>query len=126
MLEFYYTIYSSSSDYNEFDKRIQDEAAQLDYVRLCEKENNIVSLSGSGPMKFFQIMDLWEQKFLIIVTLVDIFRKLESIFPWASFYWVVLWNSFGERGIYHKCMVLRPATLTLISKWFKNLMAFHT
>ena len=74
--EFYYTIYSSSSDCNEFDKRIQDDSGSIG-LSMCDyakKENNIVSLSGSAD-EIFRDYGFMGTKFLIIVTLVDIFLK---------------------------------------------------
>ena len=88
--EFYYTIYSSSSDYNEFDKRIQDDSGSIGLSMVCDyakKENNIVSLSGSGADEIFSDYGFMGTKIFNHSNFGGYFpEKLESIFPWASFY----------------------------------------
>ena len=88
--EFYYTIYSSSSNYNEFNTCIQNDSGSIGLSMVCnyaKKDGNIVSLSGSGADEIFSDYGMFGQKIFEHSNFGGHFpENLEDIFPWASFY----------------------------------------
>ena len=88
--EFKYRIYSSSSDYNEFGKRLQDDNGSCGLSMICDiarKEGKKVYLSGSGSDEIFSDYGFNGEKKFLHSNFGGLFPEdLSSIFPWASFY----------------------------------------
>lgn len=88
--EFKYRIYSSSSDYNEFNLRLQDDSGASGLSLVCSKakqEGRKVYLSGSGSDEIFSDYGFNGVKIYQHSNFGGLFpEKLEDIFPWASFY----------------------------------------
>jgi asparagine synthetase B (glutamine-hydrolysing) len=88
--EFYYKIYSSSSDYNEFDLRLQDDNGSCGLSMICDsakQEGKKVYLSGSGSDEIFSDYGFGGIKKYPHSNFGGLFPKdLDTIFPWASFY----------------------------------------
>jgi asparagine synthetase B (glutamine-hydrolysing) len=88
--EFYYKIYSSSSDYNEFDLRLQDDNGSCGLSMICDyakQEGKKVYLSGSGSDEIFSDYGFGGIKKYPHSNFGGLFPKdLNTIFPWASFY----------------------------------------
>lgn len=88
--EFKYRIYSSSSDYNEFDRRLQDDNGSCGLSMICDtakKEGKKVYLSGSGSDEIFSDYGFNGEKKFLHSNFGGLFPEdLSTIFPWASFY----------------------------------------
>lgn len=88
--EFKYRIYSSSSNYNEFSKRIQDDGGSCGLSMVCDyakRDGHKIYLSGSGADEIFSDYGFNGQKKFHHSNFGGLFPKnLSSIFPWASFY----------------------------------------
>ena len=88
--EFKYKVYSSSSDYNEFDLRLQDDNGASGLSLVCSKakeDGRKVYLSGSGSDEIFSDYGFNGVKIYQHSNFGGLFpEKLEDIFPWASFY----------------------------------------
>jgi asparagine synthase (glutamine-hydrolysing) len=88
--EFKYKIYSSSSDYNEFNLRLQDDNGSSGLSLVCSKakeEGRKVYLSGSGSDEIFSDYGFNGKKIYPHSNFGGLFpENLEDIFPWASFY----------------------------------------
>lgn len=88
--EFYYRIYSSSSDYNEFNLRLQDDNGSCGLSMVCDNakgENKKVYLSGSGSDEIFSDYGFGGVKKYPHSNFGGLFPEdLSTIFPWASFY----------------------------------------
>jgi asparagine synthetase B (glutamine-hydrolysing) len=88
--EFKYRIYSSSSDYNEFQTRLQDDNGSCGLSMICDsakKEGKKVYLSGSGSDEIFSDYGFNGEKKYLHSNFGGLFPEdLSSIFPWASFY----------------------------------------
>ena len=88
--EFKYRIYSSSSDYNEFDRRLQDDNGSCGLSMICDiarSEGKKVYLSGSGSDEIFSDYGFNGEKKFLHSNFGGLFPEdLSTIFPWASFY----------------------------------------
>ena len=88
--EFKYRIYSSSSDYNEFDRRLQDDNGSCGLSMICDnakREGKKVYLSGSGSDEIFSDYGFNGEKKFLHSNFGGLFPEdLTTIFPWASFY----------------------------------------
>ena len=88
--EFKYRIYSSSSDYNEFDRRLQDDNGSCGLSMICDharKEGHKIYLSGSGSDEIFSDYGFNGEKKFLHSNFGGLFPEdLSTIFPWASFY----------------------------------------
>lgn len=88
--EFYYKIYSSDSDYNEFGLRLQDDNGASALSMVCDfarKEGKKVYLSGSGSDEIFSDYGFNGEKIFPHSNFGGLYPKdLSTIFPWASFY----------------------------------------
>ena len=88
--EFMYRIYSSSSDYNEFGLRLQDDNGSCGLSMVCDrakKEGKKVYLSGSGSDEIFSDYGFNGEKKFLHSNFGGLFPDdLSTIFPWASFY----------------------------------------
>lgn len=88
--EFKYRIYSSSSDYNEFDRRLQDDNGSCGLSMICDyahKEGHKIYLSGSGSDEIFSDYGFNGEKKFLHSNFGGLFPEdLSDIFPWASFY----------------------------------------
>jgi asparagine synthetase B (glutamine-hydrolysing) len=88
--EFKYRIYSSSSDYNEFGRRLQDDNGSCGLSMICDlakKEGKKVYLSGSGSDEIFSDYGFNGEKKFLHSNFGGLFPEdLSIIFPWASFY----------------------------------------
>lgn len=88
--EFYYKIYSSSSDYNEFGLRLQDDNGSCGLSMICDhakREGKKVYLSGSGSDEIFSDYGFDGIKKYPHSNFGGLFPEdLSTIFPWASFY----------------------------------------
>jgi len=88
--EFKYRIYSSSSDYNEFNTRLQDDNGSCGLSMICDharKEGHKIYLSGSGSDEIFSDYGFGGEKKFAHSNFGGLFPEdLSTIFPWASFY----------------------------------------
>tara|TARA_B100001094_G_scaffold138211_1_gene133802 strand:+ start:1710 stop:3032 length:1323 start_codon:yes stop_codon:yes gene_type:complete len=88
--EFKYRIYSSSSDYNEFNTRLQDDNGSCGLSMICDnarKEGHKIYLSGSGSDEIFSDYGFNGEKKFMHSNFGGLFPEdLSTIFPWASFY----------------------------------------
>lgn len=88
--EFYYKIYSSSSDYNEFNKRLQDDNGSCGLSMICDhakRDGKKIYLSGSGSDEIFSDYGFNGEKKFLHSNFGGLFPEdLSIIFPWASFY----------------------------------------
>ena len=88
--EFLWRIYSSSSDYNEFGMRLQEDNGSVGLAMICDeakKEERKIYLSGSGSDEIFSDYGFGGNKIYAHSNFGGLFPKnLSSIFPWASFY----------------------------------------
>jgi asparagine synthetase B (glutamine-hydrolysing) len=88
--EFKYRIYSSSSDYNEFNTRLQDDNGSCGLSMICDnarKEGHKIYLSGSGSDEIFSDYGFNGEKKFLHSNFGGLFPEdLATIFPWASFY----------------------------------------
>ena len=88
--EFMYRIYSSSSDYNEFGRRLQDDYGSCGLSQICDKahkEGKKIYLSGSGSDEIFSDYGFNGEKKFNHSNFGGLFPEdLSTIFPWASFY----------------------------------------
>jgi len=88
--EFKYRIYSSSSSYNEFNRRLQDDNGSCGLSLVChhaQQQQLKIYLSGSGADEIFSDYGFNGQKFFPHSNFGGRFpARLEDIFPWASFY----------------------------------------
>lgn len=88
--EFMYRIYSSSSDYNEFNKRLHDDRGSggLSMIfHFAKKEGKKINLSGSGADEIFSDYGFAGVKKFQHSNFGGLFPDdLSTIFPWASFY----------------------------------------
>jgi asparagine synthetase B (glutamine-hydrolysing) len=87
---FNYTIYSSTSDYNEFDLDLSSDNGAIQFYLLCEKaaaKSLRISLSGIGPDEIFSDYGFQGKKLYPHSNFGGIFPdNLEDIFPWPSFF----------------------------------------
>lgn len=88
--EFYYRTYSSSSNYNEFNLRLQDDngANGLSFIcSLAKKDNKKIYISGQGADEIFADYGFGGIKKYSHSNFGGSFPvDLEEIFPWASFF----------------------------------------
>ena len=88
--EFMYRIYSSSSNYNEFGLRLQDDNGSCGLSMVCDRaksEGKKVYLSGSGSDEIFSDYGFNGEKKYMHSNFGGLFpENLSTIFPWASFY----------------------------------------
>ena len=88
--EFKYEIYSSSSDYNEYDLALQDDngANALSFIcSLAEKDGRKIYISGQGADEIFSDYGFKGKKKFKHSNFGGLFPEdLNDIFPWASFY----------------------------------------
>ena len=88
--EFYYTIKSDTSDYNEYDRRLIDDKAASWMSWVChtaKNENKKLYLTGMGADEIFSDYGFGGVKKTQHSNFGGLFPKdLSSIFPWASFY----------------------------------------
>ena len=88
--EFMYTIHSSSSDYNEYNLRLQDDngSRNLSYICWLAKEDcKKIYLSGMGSDEIYSDYGFKGVKKYPHSNFGGLFPDdLSSIFPWASFY----------------------------------------
>ena len=88
--EFMYRIYSSSSNYNEFGLRLQDDNGSCGLSMVCDRaksEGKKVYLSGSGSDEIFSDYGFNGEKKFLHSNFGGLFPDdLSTIFPWASFY----------------------------------------
>ena len=88
--EFKYRIYSSSSDYNEFNTKLQDDNGSCGLSMICDnarKEGHKIYLSGSGSDEIFSDDGFNGEKKFLHSNFGGLFPEdLATIFPWASFY----------------------------------------
>lgn len=88
--EFYYKIYSSSSDYNEYNLRLQDDNGSCGLSMICDyakRDGRKVYLSGSGSDEIFSDYGFGGVKKYPHSNFGGLFPEdLSTIFPWASFY----------------------------------------
>lgn len=88
--EFKYRIYSSSSNYNEFDRRLQDDNGSCGLSMICDnarKDGHKIYLSGSGSDEIFSDYGFGGEKKFAHSNFGGLFPEdLATIFPWASFY----------------------------------------
>jgi asparagine synthetase B (glutamine-hydrolysing) len=88
--EFKYRVYSSSSDYNEFNLRLQDDNGSSGLSLVCSKakeEGRKVYLSGSGSDEIFSDYGFNGTKIYPHSNFGGLFPdNLEDVFPWPSFY----------------------------------------
>jgi len=88
--EFMYRIYSSSSNYNEFGLRLQDDNGSCGLSMVCDRaksEGKKVYLSGSGSDEIFSDYGFNGEKKYMHSNFGGLFPEdLSTIFPWASFY----------------------------------------
>ena len=89
--EFYYTIKSDTSDYNEYDRRLIDDKAASWMSWVCDtakKENNRLYLTGMGADEIFSDYGFGGVKKTQHSNFGGLFPDdLSTIFPWASFYY---------------------------------------
>lgn len=87
---FKYTIYSSSSNYNEFNLSIEDDNGTPKLAFICELAKNDgkkIFLSGQGSDEIFSDYGWNGNKIYAHSNFGGLFpNNLSSIFPWASFY----------------------------------------
>ena len=89
--EFYYTIKSDTSNYNEYDRRLIDDKAASWMSWVCDtakKENNRLYLTGMGADEIFSDYGFGGVKKTQHSNFGGLFPDdLSTIFPWASFYY---------------------------------------
>jgi asparagine synthetase B (glutamine-hydrolysing) len=89
--EFYYTIRSDTSDYNEYDRRLIDDKAASWMSLVCDtakKENNRLYLTGMGADEIFSDYGFGGIKKTQHSNFGGLFPDdLSTIFPWGSFYY---------------------------------------
>ena len=89
--EFYYTIKSDTSDYNEYDRRLIDDKAASWMSWVCDtakKENYRLYLTGMGADEIFADYGFGGIKKTQHSNFGGLFPDdLSTIFPWASFYY---------------------------------------
>jgi asparagine synthase (glutamine-hydrolysing) len=88
--DFYYTIKSDTSDYNEFDASIVDDTASCYFATICRKASRNgyrVCLSGTGADEIISDYGFNGEKKYPHSNFGGKFPSdLKTIFPWASFY----------------------------------------
>ncbi|MDD5589070.1 MAG: asparagine synthase-related protein [Candidatus Nanoarchaeia archaeon] len=88
--DFIYTVYSSSSSYNEFNTHLYDDSGAIKQAYLCQlakQDKKRIMLSGSGGDEVFSDYGMHGQKIYEHSNFAGVFPKdLNTIFPWASFY----------------------------------------
>ena len=89
--EFYYTIKSDTSDYNEYGRRLIDDKAASWMSWVCDtakKENKRLYLTGMGADEIFSDYGFGGVKKTNHSNFGGLFPDdLSTIFPWASFYY---------------------------------------
>jgi len=89
--EFYYTIRSDTSDYNEYDRRLIDDKAASWMSWVCDtakKENKRLYLTGMGADEIFSDYGFGGVKKTNHSNFGGLFPDdLSTVFPWASFYY---------------------------------------
>jgi asparagine synthetase B (glutamine-hydrolysing) len=87
---FNYTIHSSRSDYNEYSLKLIDDNGSNQFSNLCSKarrDGYKIHLSGMGGDEIFSDYGFNGQSKYQHSNFGGLFpTKLETIFPWASFY----------------------------------------
>jgi asparagine synthase (glutamine-hydrolysing) len=87
---FYYTIHSSSSDYNEYNTLLIDDGGSNNFASICraaKKYECKICLSGSGADEIISDYGFNGKKLYQHSNFGGKFPEdLSSIFPWASFY----------------------------------------
>lgn len=88
--EFYYTIYSSTSDYNERGLRLIDDAGSNNFATVCRAAKTFdckICLSGTGADEIISDYGFNGTKMFSHSNFGGLFpADLSTIFPWASFY----------------------------------------
>jgi asparagine synthetase B (glutamine-hydrolysing) len=88
--EFMYRIYSSSTNYDEFDRRLRDDAGTEGLAMICEEavaDNRKIYLSGSGADETISDYGWKGERYFCHSNFGGLFPEdLSTIFPWASFY----------------------------------------
>ena len=89
--EFYYTIKSDTSNYNEYDRRLIDDKAASWMSWVCytaKKENKKLYLTGMGADEIFSDYGFGGAKKTQHSNFGGLFpNDLSEVFPWASFYY---------------------------------------
>jgi len=87
---FNYTIYSGTSDYNEYNTRLVDDWGSNNFATICRAAKTFdckVCLSGTGADEIISDYGFGGRKIYAHSTFGGLFPKdLSSIFPWPSFY----------------------------------------
>jgi asparagine synthetase B (glutamine-hydrolysing) len=87
---FFYTIHSSSSNYNEFNTRLVDDGGSNNFATICRAAKQVdckICLSGTGADEIISDYGFNGNKFYNHSNFGGKFpENLETIFPWASFY----------------------------------------
>lgn len=87
---FNYTIKSDSSDYNEFNKLLIQDDGSINFATICRKaklDDCKICLSGTGSDEIISDYGFNGEKKFQHSNFGGLFpKKLESIFPWGSFY----------------------------------------
>jgi asparagine synthetase B (glutamine-hydrolysing) len=88
--EFKYTIHSSSSDYNEYDRSLIYDSGSRGLSLICDQarsEGFKIYLSGSGADEIISDYGYGGNKIFPHSNFGGLFPEdLSTIFPWASFY----------------------------------------
>jgi asparagine synthetase B (glutamine-hydrolysing) len=88
--EFMYRIYSSSSNYDEFNTRMRDDGGTEGLALVCEQAAEAgkkIYISGSGADETISDYGWRGQRYYHHSNFGGLFpEELELIFPWASFY----------------------------------------
>ena len=87
---FYYTIYSSTSNYNEFHTLLINDAGSNNFATICRAAKTFdckICLSGTGADEIISDYGFNGNKIYAHSNFGGKFpENLETVFPWASFY----------------------------------------
>jgi len=87
---FYYTIYSSTSNYNEFNTLLINDAGSNNFATICRAAKTFdckICLSGTGADEIISDYGFGGNKIYAHSNFGGKFpENLETVFPWASFY----------------------------------------
>jgi asparagine synthetase B (glutamine-hydrolysing) len=87
---FYYTIYSSTSNYNEFNTLLINDAGSNNFATVCRAAKTFdckICLSGTGADEIISDYGFGGTKIYAHSNFGGKFPEdLETVFPWASFY----------------------------------------
>lgn len=88
---FYYTICSSTSNYNEFDRLLTDDSGSIYLSYVCEQatlNGCKILISGAGADEIISDYGFRGNKFYLHSNFGGLFpENLNDIFPWNSFYY---------------------------------------